>query len=340
MNNLLEVDGLRLTIETPSGSVEPVRDVNFTIRQGEIFGLVGESGSGKSMLIKALIGILPPGAKVHGRSQILFQGKLVDKAEAARVRGRDWALIPQDPLTSLNPVRTIGSQVSDGLRRHAGMGRRESRARAEELLASLGIPDAKRVLTLYPHELSGGMRQRVLIASAIALHPGLLFADEPTTALDVTVQKQILGLIDALRDAHGMSVLLVSHDLAVVAGRADRVAVMYAGALVEVLTGARLVRDSAHPYTRGLMDSHPDLDHGGQEDLRTIPGGPPALDRLPGGCAFAARCAFATEVCVMQEPVLQPLTLGGDHLVACHHPQQAGDALMHRRLASTGGNDA
>lgn len=318
---LVRVERLTTTIETPRGVVRPLDDISLTIGRGETLGVVGETGSGKSILIKSIMGLLPAGGSIDESSRVVFDGTDLTRLSPKQLRGywgRDIALVPQDPGTSLNPVRRIGDQLADSMRHHMGMSRRDALTRSCELLDQVGIASARSRLKLYPHELSGGMRQRVLIAMAISLSPRLLVADEPTTALDVTIQSQILDLIDALKEDIGMSVVLVSHDLSLVAGRADRVAVMYGGKIVEELPSEHLHRSHAHPYTVGLLRSHPDIDAVIDGDLFTIPGEPPDILRRPIGCPFAPRCGSATEVCVDRMP--EVVEAGPGHRVACHHP--------------------
>ena len=321
--DLVVVDRLTTDISTARGSVRPIDDVSLTIRRGETLGLVGETGSGKSLLIKSIMGLLPPGGRISATSSVVFEGTDLTKLGERELRsywGRQIALVPQDPATSLNPVRRIGDQIADSLKYHLGMSHKESLARGAELLDQVGIASARSRLNLYPHEMSGGMRQRVLIAIAISLRPRLLVADEPTTALDVTIQSQILDLLDALKLEIGMSVVLVSHDLALVAGRSDRIAVMYGGRLVEMLPSADLGVRQRHPYTDGLLSSHPDIDSATGGELATIPGEPPDILHRPAGCPFAPRCSNAIEECAVAMPGLVQAGSSDQHLVACHNP--------------------
>ena len=315
------VEHLTTDISTPRGSVRPIDDVSLTIGRGETLGIVGETGSGKTLLIRSIMGLLPSESSFTPESKVLFDGVDLSRLSPKQLRsywGKEISLIPQDPATSLNPVRRIGTQIADPLRRHLGLSKKDALARAVELLDQVGIASAKSRLGLYPHELSGGMRQRVLIAIAIALRPKLLVADEPTTALDVTIQSQILDLIDQLKSEVGMSVVFVSHDLALVAGRSDRVAVMYGGKLVELIDSTELTAGRRHPYTYGLLQSNPDLDSPLGADLKTIPGEPPDILHRPSGCPFSPRCARAEDRCATDMP---PLTqCGTGHLVACHNP--------------------
>jgi peptide/nickel transport system ATP-binding protein len=325
LKTILELRDVTLSIPTPVGDVRPVRSVSLDLTVGETVGLVGESGSGKSMLSRAILGLLPPGASLSPDSRVTFRD-----LEGRKVRPRlgvDIALVPQDPLTSLNPVRKVGNQLLDGLRVHSGVKRSAARERGRALLDAVGIPEPDRVMALYPHQLSGGMRQRVLIAAAIALRPRVLLADEPTTALDVTVQKQILDLLDELTTEHSMAMILVSHDLSVVAGRSDRVAVMYAGKLVEILPAADLEERSSHPYTRALMASHPRIDGAPDADLLTIEGSPPDPRHLVAGCPFAPRCVNRLPVCETVDPALTP-NAAGDRQLACHNPMSPIDVAV------------
>jgi peptide/nickel transport system ATP-binding protein len=320
------VRNLVTEINTPRGPIRPVRDVSLTVNRGETLAIVGESGSGKTMLVRSIMGLLPPNAAVMSSGSIVFDGNELVGAKPEVIRslwGRQIALIPQDPVTSLNPVRKIGAQLTDGLELHARLSKRAATARATELLASVGIPDPASRLNLYPHEMSGGMRQRVLIALAVSLGPRLLIADEPTTALDVTVQKHILQLIDDLKTTEDMSVLLVSHDLSLVAEHANRVAVMYGGRLVETLPAARLTAEARHPYTRGLMSSHPDITMPAGAVLPTIPGEPPDVARPIGGCPFHTRCPARIAACDQIMPAMTRDPHDQWHQFACHNPVEA-----------------
>jgi peptide/nickel transport system ATP-binding protein len=326
-DDLVVVDRLTTDIDTSRGTVRPIDDVSLTIRAGETLGLVGETGSGKSLLIKSVMGLLPEGGRIDPRSRVLFDGTDLTRLGPRQLRqfwGRQIALVPQDPATSLNPVRKIGDQIADGLRRQLGMSRQAAIERSVELLDQVGIASARSRLSLYPHEMSGGMRQRVLIAIAISLRPRLLVADEPTTALDVTIQSQILDLIDAMKAEIGMSVILVSHDLALVAGRSDRVAVMYGGKLIERLPSAALGRAERHPYTVGLLGSHPDIDATPGGDLPTIPGEPPDILNRPAGCPFSPRCANALPRCATEMPPLMVTDGVPEHVVSCFNPAVSG----------------
>lgn len=322
---LLEVDGLTTGYQTRAGLVLAVNEVSFEVRRGEIFGLVGESGSGKSTVARSIIGLLPrPAARITaghvrlGGLDLLTLGA----REMRRVRGGRVAMVFQDPMTSLNPVLTVGQQIREGLQYH-GLTGRAATARLLEVMALVGIPDVQRRQHAYPHELSGGLRQRVAIAIALVASPEILLADEPTTALDVTIQDQILKLLLSLRDQLGMSVLLVTHDLGVVAQTCQRVAVMYAGRLVEVGPVPTVFAEPAHPYTRGLMGSVPRLGRP-LARLRAIPGAPPDLGALPSGCAFRDRCPMAIAPCAEAVPPLA--RHGAQHFSACIRHAELGPA--------------
>jgi oligopeptide/dipeptide ABC transporter ATP-binding protein len=290
----LEVDRLTVTFARERRTV--VRNVSFTIAPGEAFGLVGESGSGKSLTCRAILRLMPRGASISGRIAYGSRDLLaLDDGEMQDLRGSRIAMVFQDPLTALNPVLRVGESIAQVIQAHAGLGRRAARTRAVEMMERVGIRDAGRRAAAYPHEFSGGMRQRIHIAMALAARPTLLLADEPTTALDVVVQAEILRLLDDLRRQDGMSLLLVSHDFRVVAGLCDRLGVMYAGELVEVGATQTVLRRPEHPYTIGLMNSLPEAVVG--ERLHAIPGSPPDPGSLPPGCAFAPRCELARDTC-------------------------------------------
>ena len=321
---ILEVDHLTVKFFTRRGVVHAVRDISFTVGRGETLGLVGESGSGKSVTAQALLGLTElPGKITSG--DVRWKGQsLVTDAERtlARVRGNEIAMVFQDPMTSLNPVFTIGMQITEVLRRHMGMNRRQARDRAVELLDLVGIANPAERVKQYAHEMSGGMRQRVLIAMALACEPELLIADEPTTALDVTIQAQILELIADLRQRMGLSVLLITHDLGVVAGLCDRVAVMYSGKIVEFATADELYADPGHPYSAGLLRSTPRLDVV-MPRLVCIEGSPPDLVMPQAGCSFAPRCALATAACLEDTPGLK--THPNGRKVACWRAFEMAD---------------
>lgn len=314
---ILEVENLKVEFFTRRGTVQAVRDVSFSVHPGETLGLVGESGSGKSVTAQALIGLteLPgkiTGGDVRWKGETLV-GKGADKT-IERIRGREIAMVFQDPMTSLNPVYTVGMQMTEVIRRHLKLDKKAARARAVELLDMVGIANPAARVDQYPFEMSGGMRQRVLIAMALACEPELLIADEPTTALDVTIQAQILELIAELQERLGLAVILITHDLGVVAGLCDRVAVMYAGKLVELASADELYARPGHPYAQGLLRSTPRLDEV-LDRLVAIDGAPPDLRNPPIGCSFAARCSLATDQCRTQQPALETKEVGRD--VAC-----------------------
>jgi peptide/nickel transport system ATP-binding protein len=315
----LEVTDLSTHIQLSRSVVQAVGNVDLAIDSGEALGLVGESGSGKSMLGLSILGLLPPGGKIVGGS-IKAQGRELvglSEPELRRIRGNDVAMIFQDSQSSLNPTKTIGEQVSEPVRLHRGGSRKEAHDRALEVLELVGLPQPKERLKDYPHQLSGGLRQRVMIAIALACEPNVLIADEPTTALDVTIQAQILALLDSLRDRLGMATLLITHDMGVVAGRTSRINVMYAGRIVETAPTATLFRAMRHPYTQALLGSIPRLEQDNTKALVSIPGIPPDLTDPPPGCRFAPRCARATAECLENEP---PLTGKGAHRFSCWHP--------------------
>ncbi|MGY4773388.1 ABC transporter ATP-binding protein [Kribbella sp. CWNU-51] len=319
---LLSVRDLRVEFATSGGVVTAVDGASFEVGAGETVALLGESGSGKSVTAQAVLGIVPkPAGSITGGS-ITYDGRdLLAPGTAKGLRGREIAMVFQDPLSSLNPVFRVGAQIGEMFRRHRGASRREARAAALELMKRVGIPAASKRLDDYPHQFSGGMRQRVMIAMALALSPRLLIADEPTTALDVTVQAQIMDLLTRLQAEDGMSLLLITHDLGVVAGVADRVVLMYAGRVVETGPIREVYEHSGHPYTSGLMGSIPALD-GSRDRLIPIQGSPPDLLSLPSGCSFRPRCRHADSLCAEQQPTL--LALPGrpaHHQAACHHPE-------------------
>ena len=300
--------------------VTPVDDVSFFVDAGETLGIVGESGCGKSMTGLSIMQLLPPGGHIASGS-IKFMGKDLakfDYDEMQKVRGNDIAMIFQDPMTSLNPTMTIGDQVAEPVRIHRGANHKAARERAAEVLGLVGLPRPRERLDDYPHQLSGGMRQRVMIAMALACDPKLLIADEPTTALDVTIQAQILELLDILKQQLGMAVLLITHDMGVIAGRTDRVQVMYAGKVVEGCSTDELFEEMHHPYSQALLASIPRLEQDNLQRLHSIPGLPPDLSNPPVGCRFAPRCSRATKQCAVDEPPLDGLTT--DHVFACWHP--------------------
>jgi peptide/nickel transport system ATP-binding protein len=317
VNPVVALDDLHTDIALREGTAHPVSGVSLAVGKGESLGIVGESGCGKTMTALSIIRLLPPGGRVAGGSITLGDTDLatLDEAGMREVRGNRVGMIFQDPMTSLNPCMTIGDQVAETVLLHRDVTRAQARDRAAEVLDLVGLPRAKERLDSYPHLLSGGMRQRVVIAMALACEPELLIADEPTTALDATIQKQILELIDELRGRLGMAVILVTHDLGVIAGYTDRVAVMYAGKIVETSSTRELFANPRHPYTEALFRALPE-NVDAERRLYAIPGLPPDLSNPPQGCRFAARCAYATERCRAQEPALT----GNGHPFACFHP--------------------
>jgi len=319
---LLEVVDLVTHFRTPRGTVRAVDGVSFSVERGKALGIVGESGSGKSVLSRTIIGILAKDGSVVTRGKILFEGRdllSLSEPEMRNVRGKDIAMVFQDPMSSLNPVKTIGAQINEVLTRHLGLRGRAADARSVELLTSVGIPSAAERLRHFPHQLSGGMRQRVAIAIALACEPKLLIADEPTTALDVTIQAQILDLLQRQRIARNMTMILISHDLGVVAGHTDDVAVMYAGQMVERASTRALFRHCRMPYTEALIRSAPNLPDPPHTRLRAIAGRPPDMVDPPVGCRFSPRCDYATDRCRTERPQLAADTEAA-HVYACWHP--------------------
>jgi peptide/nickel transport system ATP-binding protein len=318
MPELLEVEDLSVDFPTDDGVVHAVRSVSYTLAQGEVLGIVGESGSGKSVSSMALMGLLPKTAKVTG--SVKFRGEQIvgRKAKALRdFRGSRIAMIFQDPMTSLNPVYTVGWQISEAVRAHQDVSKQQSLDRAIEMLDLVGIPKAKDRANAYPHEFSGGMRQRAMIAMAICNDPDVIIADEPTTALDVTVQAQILETLIRIKDQTSAAIILITHDLGVVAGMADKMMVMYAGTVVEAGSIDEVYYSPRMPYTVGLLGSIPRLD-ADHHKLRPIHGAPPSLINLPPGCPFSPRCPLVREDCLAEEPRLMP-TASVEHLAACFH---------------------
>jgi oligopeptide transport system ATP-binding protein len=314
---LLEVEHLNTRFDTPEGEVKAVNDVTFDVAEGETVGVVGESGSGKSQVFMTILGLLASNGRASGSAR--FRGTELlgmPPPELNRIRGSRVAMIFQDSMTSLNPYLRISRQMSEVLVTHRGMGEAEARAAAIAMLDRVRIPEAKRRFDMYPHEFSGGMRQRVMIAMALLCQPDLLIADEPTTALDVTIQAQILELMRELKRTSNTAIVVITHALGVVAGLCDRVLVMYGGRIVEDAPVRKIFYDPQHPYTHGLLRSTPRLDEAGAEELRTIPGQPPNLQRLPPGCAFNERCIWSTERCRVEEPVMREIDHG--RRKACH----------------------
>jgi peptide/nickel transport system ATP-binding protein len=321
MAPLLEVENLSTHIQLSRSLVRPVENVSFHLDEGETLGLVGESGCGKSMTGLSLMGLLPPGGRVLEESSIRLAGRELvglPDGDLRRIRGNEIAMVFQDPMSSLDPTKTIGYQVAEPVRLHRGASKAEAMERAAEVLALVGLPRPKERLEDYPHQLSGGLRQRVMIAMALACEPKVLIADEPTTALDVTIQAQILSLLADLKDRLRMSMILITHDMGVVAGHADRINVMYAGRIAETTDTRRLFSRMRHPYTQGLLASIPRLAQDNTQRLYTVPGLPPDLSDPPAGCRFAARCTYASDRCRSQEPEL--VGEESDHRFACWHP--------------------
>ncbi len=315
---VLDVKDLRTVFQTRQGEVHAVNSVSFDLKPGELLGVVGESGSGKSVTMMSLIGLLPsPPARIRG-GHVNFEGNNlleISEDQLRSVRGAKIGFIFQDPMTSLNPVFTVGFQLMEPLRNHMGMTRKQARARAIELLQLVGIPDAGRRLADYPHQFSGGMRQRVMIAIALACDPKVLIADEPTTALDVTIQAQILELVKDLRHKLGMAIIWITHDLGVIAGIADRVLVMYAGQVVEHAPVRELFSNPQHPYTKALLETIPTVRGKRPDKLRVIEGQPPILYAPPSTCSFSDRCRHAFDRCRHANP--QQVEIGPGHGVAC-----------------------
>ena len=318
---ILEITGLNVEFRTEAGTVHAVRGVDLTVPEGSVTAVVGESGCGKTVTMLAVLGLLPRNATVTG--SVKFRGRELlglPARELRKLRGAKLAMIFQDPVTSLNPVFTIGHQVAEAIRvHHPDVGRKAAAARAVELLKRVGIPEAERRADDYPHQFSGGMCQRAMIAMAMANDPDILIADEPTTALDVTIQAQILDLLRDLRREKGIGVVLITHDLGVVAGLAEEMAVLYAGRVVERGAVGDIYRKPRHPYTRGLLDSLPKLNADGREALTPIEGAPPSLLTVPTGCSFHPRCPRRDDVCRREDPVLRPV---GPVRSACHFAEE------------------
>jgi oligopeptide/dipeptide ABC transporter ATP-binding protein len=319
---ILELDNLQIEFSTRAGALRAVDGVSLSIAPGETLGLVGESGSGKSVTARAIMRLVatPPGRYAGGR--ILFEGRdllALSEGEMQKMRGSQISMVFQDPMTFLNPVYTAGEQVAEAIRTHQGASRAEAKARTIELFRTVGIPNAEDRFSAYPHELSGGLRQRVMISMALSSQPKLLIADEPTTALDVTIQAQILDLLRNLQQEFGMSILLITHDLGVVAEMCDKVAVMYAGRIVEEASIEPIFDNPGHPYTNGLLEAIPNAGRDGAP-FRPIPGSPPDLGNLPTGCRFAPRCRYRREICLTTPPPMVQIATG--HEALCHF---AGD---------------
>jgi peptide/nickel transport system ATP-binding protein len=330
---VLEIDGLQTHFFAPDGVVRAVDGVSYAVHSGETLGVVGESGCGKSVTALSILRLVasPPGRIVGGAIRLEGRNLLdLSEAEMEKIRGNDIAMIFQEPMTSLNPLLTVGRQISEAVVLHQGLSRRDAMDQVVETLRRVHIPEPERRVRAYPHQLSGGMRQRVMIAMALSCNPKVLIADEPTTALDVTIQAQILDLMREVQDTLGTAIVLITHDMGVVAETADRVVVMYAGRKVEEAAVDDLFRHPGHPYTRGLLGSIPDAEAAARRNprrsrLTEIPGMVPSLSDLPQGCSFAPRCAFATDECRAAYPPLLQHRPG--HLVACWHAERlSGDA--------------
>ncbi|MGN0286660.1 MAG: ABC transporter ATP-binding protein [Atopobiaceae bacterium] len=319
-SHLLEVDNLKMYFHTQDGVVKAVNGVSYTLDRGETLGVVGESGSGKSVTSLTIMGLIdmPPGrieggdVRYHGKSLLKMSERQMEQ-----IRGNDIAMIFQDPMTSLNPVYTIGRQLGEGLRLHRGYTKQQALERAVELLRMVGIPNPEQRVKDYPHEFSGGMRQRVMIAMALACDPDILIADEPTTALDVTIQAQIIELMQEMQQKNGNAIIMITHDLGVVADVADKILVMYAGSPVEFGTAEEIFYHPVHPYTWGLTRSIPDPVMDQKKPLTPIKGNPPSLVNEPKGCAFSPRCPYATDLCRRQKP--EVYTMPSGHYSRCHY---------------------
>jgi oligopeptide/dipeptide ABC transporter ATP-binding protein len=335
---MISVTDLRLCLGRGAERVDLVRGVSLAVPRGTTLGVVGESGSGKSLTALSMMGLLPPGVSVGG-GDIVFDGRPVvrlSEEEWRPLRGKQLGMIFQDPLSALNPCIRVGDQIAEMFRRRAGLGRREAHARAVAAMEEVGIPDAERRSRSYPHEFSGGMRQRVMIAMALSLHPQLLIADEPTTALDVTIQAQIMRLLRARKEATGLTMILISHDLGVVSRSADAVVVMYAGRVVESGPSREILSVPAHPYTVGLMRSVPDRRRPNAA-LEAIPGQPPDPRTVPAGCSFHPRCPIARDICRTEIPPLRSAGLG--RASACHFAHElAGGDLTVPKASEVGGH--
>ena len=320
MSELFEIDNLQITFDTKRGPLQAVRGVSLAIRKGESVGIVGESGSGKTVMSRAAMGLLR-GRKVQRTGSVKIEGEELLTLSNEQIRnfwGLRIAMIFQDPMTALNPVRKVGSQFAESLVKRMNMSKDEAAKRTLELLALVNMPEPEKAVQKYPHQLSGGMRQRVMIAMAIACDPELLFADEPTTALDVTVQAQVLELLSELRERLGMAMVIVTHDLGVVAGHTDKIAVMYGGEIVEMASTPDLFANTKMPYTEALMESIPRLDRNRGDRLPTIPGSPPDPIAARTGCGFAPRCRYATDKCRNEHPELTDA--GNGHMYRCFFP--------------------
>ncbi len=327
MSNLLEIKNLTTHFHTHEGVVQAVNGISYTVKAGEILGIVGESGSGKSVSMLSVMRLIPePPGKIEA-GEVVFCGRdllQLSEEEMEKVRGGEVAMIFQDPMTSLNPTLTVGFQITEALRLHQGMDKEQAQKRAVELLTMVGIPNAAERLDDYPHQFSGGMRQRVMIAMGLSCNPVLLIADEPTTALDVTIQAQIIDLVKRMQELMEMTVIWITHDLGVVARLVERVLVMYSGYVVEDAAVDDLFDNTRHPYTLGLLGSLPRLGESEETKLFSIPGQPPRLTALPAGCPFAPRCTYVADRCQTENPVL--VNVGANHQVACWEYEQTKGA--------------
>jgi oligopeptide transport system ATP-binding protein len=323
---ILEVDGLEVQFHTDEGIVRAVNGISYSLKAGEALGIVGESGCGKSVSSLAVMGLVPRPVGRIVAGNVRFQGQdllTLSHSEMRKIRGGDISMIFQDPMNSLNPVLTIGFQIEESLRLHLGLNKKAATARAIELLDQVGIPSPADRIKDFPHQLSGGMQQRVMIAMAISCQPQLLFADEPSTALDVTIEAQVIELLSKLRRDLDMAVVLITHDLAVVAGFCDEVIVMYAGYIVERSSVRDIFHNPRHPYTIGLLGSMPGAETNQDDRLSTIPGAPPDMTALPAGCPFAPRCRFVHDICKTDLPELDDLEPG--HAIRCFVDVDTGD---------------
>ncbi|WNC16024.1 ABC transporter ATP-binding protein [Brevibacillus brevis] len=324
MQTILQVENLHISFRGEEGDIHPVSGIDFRVHAGETLGIVGESGCGKSVTSLAIMGLLPKGIGRVSEGRIVFQEQILTdmkQTDLQKIRGNEIAMIFQEPMTSLNPVYTVGEQLGEQIRLHLGLGKREAREKAAEMLRMVGIPRAEEIIREYPHQLSGGMRQRVMIAMAMSCDPKLLIADEPTTALDVTIQAQILDLMRELKEKKDTSIVFITHDLGVVAEMCDRVVVMYAGQVIEEAPVRELFQNPQHPYTKGLMASIPSLDQQ-KRRLSSIRGTVPHPSAMPSGCRFAPRCDFAEQVC-RENPPLR--SIGSEHKCRCWLAEKGGE---------------
>ncbi len=326
---LLQVRDLGVRFDTPDGPVTAVNGISFSLERGQTLGIVGESGSGKSQSVLAMMGLLARNG--HASGQVLYDGRdllALPESELNRVRGNRVAMIFQDPMTALNPYLTVERQMTEVLEIHQGLNRRDARTRAIAALEAVKIPEATRRIGMYPHEFSGGMRQRVMIAMALLCEPDVLVADEPTTALDVTVQAQIIALMQDLQRERGTAIVMITHDLGVVAGLCDEVMVLYGGRVMAQGPADQLFYQPTHPYTRGLLAALPRLEHDDDQPLVAIPGAPPNMSNLPAGCPFSTRCAWAQSHCAVDQPALLSVGTAAGHVRACHRsPEDVVQAM-------------